>query len=533
MSTSENTFQADAGQDQTKNIIKLAILAVGGQGGGVLSDWIVDVAERNGYRAQATSVPGVAQRTGATIYYVEMMAASDRDPVFALMPAPGDVDILIAAEIMEAGRAINRGLVTADRTTLISSSHRMFAVSEKIVPGDGRADSAVVLAAGQEAAKAFICFAMDQIATETKSHISSCLLGALAGSGALPFPAESYRETIRASGRGVSASLKAFDRALEQAKTQEPDQDPDQTAPTDSITAPTDLAGPKVLVDKYNLLVNRIQSLPQPAQEIAARGLNKVIDFQDLAYGSEYLDHLEQAAIADRQAGGEAEHFRYTKELAKYLANAMAYDDVIRVADLKTRGTRFQRVRREMDVDAETVMQITEFMHPRATEFCGLMPHRIGRFVEARPKLVRLLDRMVNRGRRVRTDAILPFLSLYLVSGLRRWRRALLRHHIEQAHWLEWQARAQKTLTTDYALAVEIVLCRRLVKGYSDTHIRGLSKFDRVLAGGDLVAGRSDAADWLRRLREAALLDEKGEALDGALATIHSFINDTPKAASA
>ena len=138
MSTSENTFQAVAGQDQTKNIIKLAILAVGGQGGGVLSDWIVDVAERNGYRAQATSVPGVAQRTGATIYYVEMMAASDRDPVFALMPAPGDVDILIAAEIMEAGRAINRGLVTADRTTLISSSHRMFAVSEKIVPGDGR-----------------------------------------------------------------------------------------------------------------------------------------------------------------------------------------------------------------------------------------------------------------------------------------------------------------------------------------------------------------------------------------------------------
>ncbi len=36
------------------------ISVVGGEGGGVLADWIVDLAERGGYLAQATSVPGVA-----------------------------------------------------------------------------------------------------------------------------------------------------------------------------------------------------------------------------------------------------------------------------------------------------------------------------------------------------------------------------------------------------------------------------------------------------------------------------------------
>src|SRR6185437_11489513 len=92
-------------------IIKLAALAVGGQGGGVLADWITDVAERNGYLAQSTSVAGVAQRTGATIYYVEMCRDTGRRPVFALSPAQGDVDILIAAELMEAGRAVMRGFV--------------------------------------------------------------------------------------------------------------------------------------------------------------------------------------------------------------------------------------------------------------------------------------------------------------------------------------------------------------------------------------------------------------------------------------
>src|SRR6201991_4618924 len=153
-------------------IIKLAVLAVGGQGGGVLADWIVEVAERNGYLAQSTSVAGVAQRTGATIYYVEMCRDTGRRPVFALSPSQGDVDILIAAELMEAGRAVMRGFVTPDRTTLIASSHRIAAVSEKIEPGDGRASSEKVQAAAEAASKRFIAFDMERIAAAAGSMIS-------------------------------------------------------------------------------------------------------------------------------------------------------------------------------------------------------------------------------------------------------------------------------------------------------------------------------------------------------------------------
>src|SRR5689334_25099175 len=83
--------------------INIAILAMGGEGGGVLADWIVDLAEHAGWLAQTTSVPGVAQRTGATIYYVEMYPeaqakADGAQPVFALMPLPGDVDVVLASD---------------------------------------------------------------------------------------------------------------------------------------------------------------------------------------------------------------------------------------------------------------------------------------------------------------------------------------------------------------------------------------------------------------------------------------------------
>ena len=36
--------------------ISVAILAMGGEGGGVLADWVVDLGESNGFMAQATSV---------------------------------------------------------------------------------------------------------------------------------------------------------------------------------------------------------------------------------------------------------------------------------------------------------------------------------------------------------------------------------------------------------------------------------------------------------------------------------------------
>ena len=205
---------------------------------------------------------------------------------------------------------------------------------------------------------------------------------------------------------------------------------------------------------------------------------------------------------------------------AKHLANAMCYDDMIRVADLKTRSTRGARVRREVGVQGDAILQTTEYFHPRVEEFCGAMPARIGRYIEERPKLAAFIDRRINRGRRIRTDSFSGFAMLWLVGGLRRWRRSLLRHQVEQAHLERWYDLALDTVADDYGLAVEIFNTRRLIKGYSDTHVRAQSKFDRVLSALPMLKGRPDAADWLRRLREAALKDEKGDMLDGALKTV-------------
>jgi indolepyruvate ferredoxin oxidoreductase beta subunit len=499
-------------------IIKLAVMAVGGQGGGVLAGWIEAVARANGYAAQATSVAGVAQRTGATIYYIEMAPAAGRMPVFSLMPSAGDVDILIAAEMMEAGRAILRGFVTPDRTTLIASTHRALAVSEKMVPGDGIANAAEVRAAAEVASRRLILFDMERIALQAGSVISASLFGALAGSGALPFPRASFEDAIRAGGKGVERSLAAFARAFEAAE-RGPEPAPAANPPPPEAPGPR---GAPDLLRAWKQLAAEAAALPAPVAEMAARGLAKVVDFQDLAYGREYLGRLRTVMAHD----GAERGWTLSREAAKYIANAMAYDDVIRVADLKTRGGRMPRIAGEMGLRDGQLLRVTEYMHPRAEEIVGLFPARLGAFAERRPRLMRLIDRLFNRGRRLRSDGIIAFGLLWTLGGLRGWRRRTLRHRHEQAHLDRWLHAALAEVPADYALAVEVIRNRRLIKGYSDTHARGLSKYDRVMEGIALVRGRADAADWARRLREAALKDEAGAALDGALRTVRSFAGE-------
>lgn len=505
-------------------ILKLAIFAVGGQGGGVLNGWIVDLAERNGYDVQATSIAGVAQRTGATFYYIEMLPKSDRRPVFSLAPGAGDVDIVIAAELMEAGRAIVRGFVVPSRTKIILSTHRQFATVEKVVPGDGISDPEKVVEAVHEQSAEMLAFDMQQIAEDEGTVISAALFGALAGSGFLPFSVESFRETVRASGRGVEASLAAFERARKGASEGE---DAKEAPVTPVSEGKEQIRGPASLIETWRALEARISALPDPAHHMATAGLKKVVGFQDAAYGSAYLSRLETLAKLDSKAGGTKKNFSFTTAAAKHLANAMAYDDVIRVADVKTRAGRFEEIEAEVGATPDHhVTRVTEYTHPGAAEVVSLLPSGIGARIEANDRLMGLIDRLVNRGRHIRTDRVGGFLQLYTLAGLRRWRRSLLRHGREMAHIDDWIRQAEERLPRDYDLAVETLNARRLIKGYADTHARGLSKFDRVMEGIDVVDGREDAADWAGRLIWAALKDAKGEALDGALKTIRSFAED-------
>jgi indolepyruvate ferredoxin oxidoreductase beta subunit len=488
--------------------INIAILALGGQGGGVLVDWIVGMAEHEGWTAQSTSVAGVAQRTGATIYYVELVSPQDRprpdaQPVLALMAVPGDVDVVIAAELMEAGRAVQRGMVTPDRTTLIASSHRIYSVMEKTTPGNGLADSEPVAQLLQDNARQLVLDDMQTLAVKNGSVISASLFGALAGSGALPFPQSAFEGVVERNGVGVKGSLAALRAAADLARS--PTAQPKVAASgmeTSARALPERAAAPAV-----QPLLDRIRAdFPAPAWNMLGEGLARVLDYQDVAYGHEYLDRVAAfVRFGDATTVAEAAH---------WIAVAMSYDDVIRVADLKTRPERWARVRREVGAGTDEVVGTEEFFHPRLAEVLGLLPLGLARWVQNSPGLSGWLAPRLDKGRRIRAFSLRGHVQLRFVAGLRRWRRGNLRHAEEMLHIQQWLDAALALAPQDLALATELLRCRRLVKGYSDTHTRGSSRFDRLMQAAQLLRGREGAAAALASLREAALRDAEGKALD-------------------
>jgi indolepyruvate ferredoxin oxidoreductase beta subunit len=503
--------------------ISIAILAMGGEGGGVLADWIIDLAENNHYIVQLTSVPGVAQRTGATIYYLEIypragVVDAAHEPVLALMPVPGDVDIVIASELMEAGRAIQRGLITPDRTTLIASTNRVFSMTEKTAMADGRVDADKLTEACRSAARTMHAFDMAGIAEATGSMISAVLFGAIAGAGVLPFPRQAFEGAIRRGGKGIQASLAAFTAGFEATtsgtvtvKTPSTTMPPPTLDGQDSDETPT--TGTEFQPIPAELL-REAEKFPAGARAIIRAGIERTADYQGLDYAKLYLARLAPIATADADG-------RLIAETARQLALGMAYEDTIRVAELKIRPSRFQRVRDEVRVNDGQILEIAEFMHPRTQEIADTLPAPLGRFILDTGWVRGLIDAMTRKGRRVPTTSLRGFLLLYMVAGFKPLRPRSLRYGVEQNHLESWLATVQRLAAANYDLAIEVAAARNLVKGYGDTHERGRARFETLMGLLPMLAARADGPTQLASLRKAANADDTGAALNAAIAKVN------------
>src|SRR5919206_4383225 len=243
--------------------LRLLIGALGGEGGGVLAGWITDAAVAEGCRAQRTSIPGVAQRTGATTYYLEILprAAAAPPPVLALNPAPARVDVVLASELLEAARAVQNGFVTPDRTLLVASTHRVFTVTEKAQMADGRLDGERLRDVATRFARRALLADIREVAEAARAPLNAVMFGALAGTGALPMPADAFRDAIRRAGKAVDGNLRGFDAGLRLADRPEPRTEP---------------AGPQAAAP-----AEAVDFLPGDAGRVAAEGLRRLADYQD------------------------------------------------------------------------------------------------------------------------------------------------------------------------------------------------------------------------------------------------------------
>jgi indolepyruvate ferredoxin oxidoreductase beta subunit len=247
-------------------------------------------------------------------------------------------------------------------------------------------------------------------------------------------------------------------------------------------------------------LAARIEAnFPAACHDVLRAGVLRLTDYQDARYANEYLDRLDALRTVD--TAGEL-----LRETGRYLALWMSYEDAIRVADLKIRSERFQRVHGEARVGAGQVLKIHEFLHPRVQEIADVLPAGLGRWLLGSAWARGLVERYTRRGRTVETTSLAGYMQLYALALLRPLRRRSLRFEAEHRKIGQWLTTVLEVAREDYALALEVAECPRLVKGYGDTHRRGSESFEALMGALPTLRQAEDGAAQMKRLREAALL---------------------------
>jgi indolepyruvate ferredoxin oxidoreductase beta subunit len=520
--------------------ISILLCALGGEGGGVLADWLVDAARHGGLAAQATSIPGVAQRTGATTYYLEIFPTpiselGGRRPVFGLNPLPGRLDLLVSSELLETARQISLGLCSPDRTLLISASNRALTTHEKMQMGDGRMDDAVLLQLLQQHSHASHVLDMVALTRQAGTVVSAVMLGCIAASKLLPLRREDFEFAVHEGqakerqSASQQASLRGFALAWDAMQAQST-----QSKFVDAVLTNT-LTIPNVTSEQIAKLSPELAAtFPSDMHEMLGLGVARLMDYQGDRYVSLYIQRLREV-LASEQRNGTDGACTVTKETARWLALWMAFDDIVRVADLKSRASRWQRVRMEVKAKTDDVLKVYDHFKPGVPEFAALLPK-----VFALP-LLRWDRQRSARGLsplalpiKVGTHSVIGMVMLRVLASF-KWLRVLGNRYAEEQAMIDaWLNAVVRGAQEDAKLGLALAQCGQLIKGYGTTNERGrdnLLHILRHLAPHDASVDASrttetsrDSQEYLQKrinaindARHAALRDAGGMALDQAL----------------
>ncbi len=471
-------------------LIKILIPAVGGQGGGVLTEWLLQAFLLEGLEAQGISLPGLSQRGGSTVYYIEAIPRIHSNPkpvIFSQYPVPGDVDIILAQEFLELGRILESGYGT-DKTTIVSSTHRVYSTLEKMPISGGIYSEDNLRKLATAFSSTFIGFNALELAKENgldELGINALLLGALGASCALPIGEASYLKAIEGVDVAVKNNLKAFRIGWEHVKSGKyplpksgsqlkreafKDERAQKLSPTKS--------------KEYLELLGRVESgYPESLREILAEAIFRMIDYQDLRYAEKYIDELKSIYEADKTMKGG---FKVTESFAKNLALLMSYEDGIRVAELKIKPERFKRIKEDMRLRQDQIFHVTDYLKPDSYEIYGLFPHilvaPIVRIINSR--VFRKLwagEKKIAFGQKPVTTSFLGSLRLWLLTKLKFIRPYSHRYHNEHVLIQKYKANVEKFTALNYEIGCLVAKSGQMIKGYGDVRRRSMNAFTRFL----------------------------------------------------
>jgi len=467
-------------------LIKILIPAVGGQGGAVLTEWLIKALEIEEYDVQGISLPGLSQRGGSTTHYIEAYPKnSGENIVFSQYPLPGDIDLILSQELLELGRILKDGF-GSENTTIISSTHRIYSTQEKLPISSGIYSEEVLTKFAEEFSKNFIGVDVLKIAQENGMNLlaaNAIIFGALSSTFVLPIKKESFQKAIESVGVSSNSNLKAFNIGYDYVIKNKKDssgKDNDQFIENEYL---------KYIKNKDKDKISKIISglsgkYPEFLIPLMSEALYRLTDYQSLRYAEEFLKKLEKFREIDQSVPNN--DFKLTETVLKNLALLMSYEDGIRVSELKIRDERFKRIKKEMQIRDDQIFNVVDYLKPDAEEVYGLFPNVI-----VAPVLYLIDSRIFKNfwrrkepltvAQKPTTTSFFGFFRIWILSKFKFMRSYSYRYKKEHNVIKLYLQNVEKFAEADYELGLMVARSGSIIKGYGRVRRRTTDTFSRLI----------------------------------------------------
>lgn len=442
--------------------MKILIPSVGGLGVGVFVEWLSAAAIFQGLQPNVLNLPGVSQRAGRTLSYLEI---GNGTMPFSPFPERGRIDLIISQEFLELIRILKEGY-GGKNCRVLGTTYRYYTTYEKLslkrdvytydnlrnVIEDNSEDHIVV----------------DIYKMGIPDFTNAHLLGLLCASGYLPvIRRESYEKAIGTVGIDPERNLRDFASGyelLEKVKER-----------SGSINQTTTRVN-RFLPDGYiRESIEKLGSIyGKDVRDVLAEAVRQIIGYQDIGYAELFVCRVDElhAYILKSNVGTKLTS-EVIKEFAKTLAVRMMYEDVIRVAEKKVSKERFERIKRLYKIRDTDVFWIKDFFRPELDELYGILPYSLGKS----------LDRILSKHKiswktEISTNHISGFLLLKGMSKLRFLRRHSFRYKRENALIEKYIEHVKRCLTHGLESAYLAAKGGAIVRGYGDVRKETIRKWE-------------------------------------------------------
>jgi indolepyruvate ferredoxin oxidoreductase beta subunit len=506
-----------------KQSLRVLIGTVGGQGGGVLSDWLIHGLLNANWNAVSIGLLGLSQRAGTVTYYCEASSDKESKVVNSMFAVPGDVNLFIGQELLELGRLLSSGYASED-CVIVGNLGRTYTTLEKMPSEAGVYDSSIIVEAAESLSPSNN-YLIDAPAFVTANNLQNLtsnafLLGVVVASKVIDLPPDPFVKAIEDSEVNVKGNIQAFHLGYRMFKEGKIHPGINQMVEEEKSTSFPD---EKKSLSTYQLPELILGKCSEQTIQLIRFACDRLENYQDKKYVQSYLQMIEEVQGQKQVLEGTVNAF------VKNAALWLCYEDIPRVGQLKTDPDRYRKVFKEHGIGSRHVVKITDFFVPDVEQLVGMLPKPLASIVKRAGVLFSSDFENKSFPLRIQSTSILGYWSLRLLAIGRYWRRSSLRHQTEMQHFNYWFNSLKRVQDQSPVVAEIVAELGRVVKGYGHVRVKAINDvyvfIDKAIPHLLMLEKQGFDIDSLGKKALSVLAGEAGKVQE-SLQVIYQFSND-------